>query len=432
MITGDIIQEKVQQFLKQFFKRLKMIRIKKAYFILFIITVFATILSSSAWAKNIAVEENVLNDNSDIYFFKGKDTVGIEFTFANGEITTSDDTTFYEFDVMAAASEAGTKIGTGIALINYNTAGFGSSIHLNGKVTVKKGTLTTTQGPPLYIIIVNDNQTYRLAITFEYISEPGWGNDLPDTATQLVHVKIEIADQTETAGLSFAEDLMSDQQYYDDNATKYNPVIAIDEDNTTLPVELSAFTALYNADHEDVIISWTTQSETDVQGFNIYRSESEDFSAMGGRINYTLIPSESGNSTTPVDYSYRDETADIYTTYYYWLETVDISQMSCYYGPTKYTPVIDDGPPETFDEYKLSACPNPAHNSTSINYQLKGSVDEQNAEIRIYNILGELVKTIEGTNGTAELDLSDLGSGIYFYQLQTDNYNEVKKMVVVK
>ena len=172
----------------------------------------------------------------NLFAFKSKDDVGITFTFANGEITTSDDTTFYEFDVMAAASEAGTKIGTGIALINYNTAGFGSSIHLNGKVTVKKGTLTTTQGPPLYIIIVNDNQTYRLAITFEYISEPGWGNDLPDTATQLVHVKIEIADQTETAGLSFAEDLMSDQQYYDDNATKYNPVIATDIDNSSLPV----------------------------------------------------------------------------------------------------------------------------------------------------------------------------------------------------
>ncbi len=205
-----------------------------SHIILLIITVFATILCSSAWAKNIAVEKNVLNDNSDIYFFCGKDTVGIEFTFANGEITTGEDTTFYEFDVMAAASEVGTKIGTGIALINYNTAGFGASIYTNGKVTVTKGTLTTTQGPPLYILIVNDNQTYRLAITFEYTSVSGWGNDLPDTATQLVHVKIEIADNTETAGLSFAESLMSEQQYYDDNATKYNPVIATDIDNTPL------------------------------------------------------------------------------------------------------------------------------------------------------------------------------------------------------
>jgi len=67
------------------------------------------------------------------------------------------------------------------------------------------------------------------------------GNSLPTTPTGLIHVKIVIEYPSETAGLSFENSLMINCQFYDDNATKYDPVIAIDTDNTSLPVTQQEF-----------------------------------------------------------------------------------------------------------------------------------------------------------------------------------------------
>ncbi len=358
--------------------------------------------------------------------------VGIEFTFANGEITTSEDTTFYEFDVMAAASEVGTKIGTGIALINYNTAGFGASIYTNGKVTVTKGTLTTTQGPPLYILIVNDNQTYRLAITFEYTSVSGWGNDLPDTATQLVHVKIEIADQTETAGLSFEESLMSDQQYYDDNTTKYNPVIATDIDNSTLPVELAAFTATYVTEYDYISICWLTASETDVIGFNIYRNTDDAFETAI-KINVALIPGH-GTTSELQEYNFIDDNpVELDMTYYYWLESVELGGEISVYSSISITPEDGSGGYiDAFTENTLVNYPNPFSTLTTIKYAIKGRLITEPVEIRIYNISGQLLQTIEANNGIALWDAGNLPTSIYFYQLKTLSYTEIKKMTLIR
>ena len=80
----------------------------------------------------------------------------------------------------------------------------------------------------------------------------------------------------------------------------------------------------------------------------------------------------------------------------------------------------------------LGNFPNPAKGSTVIKYHLKGSVMNQDATIKIYNIQGEFVKTVQGTNGAAQIDISDMATGIYFYKLENQNFNEVRKMILVK
>jgi hypothetical protein len=80
----------------------------------------------------------------------------------------------------------------------------------------------------------------------------------------------------------------------------------------------------------------------------------------------------------------------------------------------------------------LGNFPNPAKGSTVIKYHLKGSAMNQNATIKIYNIQGEFVKTVEGVSGTAQIDISDMATGIYFYKLENQGYDEVKKMILVK
>ncbi len=174
---------------------------------------------------------------------------GITFTFANSTVTTDGTAKYFEFDVMAQASETGTKIGDNQVYIDYNTAGFGSSIADNNKITVEKGTLLQNDGPPYYNIInTADNTPSRVAIAVEFIygDYPEYGNDVPTDPTQLLHIKIEIADTTQTSGLTFYQPLMDGQEYYSDNTTKYNPVVADDTLDVSLKLKPSAIENLNN------------------------------------------------------------------------------------------------------------------------------------------------------------------------------------------
>jgi len=177
-----------------------------------------------------------------LFAVEPKDDVGIVFTFANGEVTTCGDTSFYEFDVMAEADAPGTYFGSGMVYINYNTDGFGEYISTSNNIILTKGALIQgelTPGLPLYNIVNTvDNTSYRVAITtdYNYSSSPLLANPLPITPTQYLHIKITVSDSSQNAGLSFEQNLMEGQQYQSDDTTAYSPVIAIDTDNSSLPV----------------------------------------------------------------------------------------------------------------------------------------------------------------------------------------------------
>jgi len=88
----------------------------------------------------------------------------------------------------------------------------------------------------------------------------------------------------------------------------------------TLPVELSAFTATYMENY--TLIKWSTASETDVLGFNIYRSTENEY-VTAEKINIDYI-SGHGTTTEPHDYEFQDIDQLVYeTTYYYWLESIN-------------------------------------------------------------------------------------------------------------
>lgn len=80
----------------------------------------------------------------------------------------------------------------------------------------------------------------------------------------------------------------------------------------------------------------------------------------------------------------------------------------------------------------LQNIPNPATSQTTIYYNLN---DLKNAELKIYNVLGKLIKTEalshKSTNTT--IDLNSFDNGTYFYQLSAEGYrSSTKKMVVLK
>lgn len=97
-----------------------------------------------------------------------------------------------------------------------------------------------------------------------------------------------------------------------------------------LAVTLASFEATAQADH--VLVTWETVSELDNRGFNVYRGTSPD--GPDRQLNEWLIPSQSIGSPTGFVYTWEDR-ADLVgdTTYYYWLEDLDVNGATTMHGP---------------------------------------------------------------------------------------------------
>jgi hypothetical protein len=78
--------------------------------------------------------------------------------------------------------------------------------------------------------------------------------------------------------------------------------------------------------------------------------------------------------------------------------------------------------------------PNPFNPKTIINYELRITND---VKLNIYNLLGQKITTLVSQKQQAgkylvEWDASELASGIYYYELKTSDFRDVKKMVYIK
>ncbi|MDR3611878.1 MAG: T9SS type A sorting domain-containing protein [Ignavibacteriaceae bacterium] len=90
---------------------------------------------------------------------------------------------------------------------------------------------------------------------------------------------------------------------------------------------------------------------------------------------------------------------------------------------------------EVPDKYLLSQnYPNPWNPSTTINYSL---AKEGNVKLTVYNAIGSKVATIVNEYKPAgaysvKFNGSNLASGIYLYRLESGNYSEAKKFILMK
>ena len=217
------------------------------------------------------------------------------------------------------------------------------------------------------------------------------------------------------------------------------PIVLGDQD-PTLPVELSSFTAVLTSDMY-VLIKWIAESETNHSGYNILRAEKKDL-ATAQRINAQIV--DKGVETgTQISYSYTDFEAYTNMVYYYWLESVSLDGISSYYGPLTVTigdPTQEPRPPEVSMVTKLlNAYPNPFNPNTNIRYSIK---DPGKVRIDIYNLKGQLIQTLTAEHNTpgfyqiawngCDANGKPVASGIYMYRMTSGNYSSVKKMVLAK
>ncbi|NOY58070.1 MAG: T9SS type A sorting domain-containing protein [Calditrichaeota bacterium] len=207
-------------------------------------------------------------------------------------------------------------------------------------------------------------------------------------------------------------------------------------------ITLSSFTA--EIVQAGILINWTTETEPNNAGFNIFRSQNENGEYV--KINESMIPAQ-GNATSGVSYSYTDSPENT-GTYYYKLQAISLTGDSSFHGPVSVTVTsIDIKKYAVPENYSLSQnYPNPFNPETTIEFGLPapGFV-----ELSIYDINGKLVQTLiseEKRAGNYQVKWDARGengvrvsSGIYFYIMKISDsakggtgFSQTNKMILMK
>lgn len=136
-----------------------------------------------------------------------------------------------------------------------------------------------------------------------------------------------------------------------DNATQLAGPFQI---NTTLPVEMSSFTAVETVTH-NIQLDWVTQSETGLEGFHVLRNTTDDLDGASV-VSTSMIAAT--NTSQEQHYRYIDDISEG-GTYYYWLQVVEVNGSSSFYGYVACT-VQDVNPPVIPTVYDAYVYPNPS------------------------------------------------------------------------
>jgi len=197
-----------------------------------------------------------------------------------------------------------------------------------------------------------------------------------------------------------------------------------------LPVELTSFTASTNGRGMELI--WKTATEANNYGFEIEKKAVSSWPlANSQQLNandWSKIGFVEGNGTTnsPKSYNFVDVSAQGKVAYR--LKQIDRDGKFTYSNQVEAMASV-------ISNYALAQNhPNPFNPSTVISYQLpmNGYVT-----LKVYDMIGKEIATLvngmqEAGEHTTSFNASHLPSGLYFYSLQSKNFNATKKMLLVK
>ena len=337
--------------------------------------------------------------------------------------------------------------------INYSPSGmstidgiyYGSVSPVDDKVLVHYYSISNPTSTTHLGSVVTDITNFTVhtvpdtACTFEFVLQTYSGNTAysfqiecglrgTDTGSNTIHGVLKTS-YIKVGNTSSAGSIMTWLDYLNNNG---NP----------LPVSLSSFTASFVDDTPTLF--WTTQSETNNNGWNVYRSISQN-NGQAMLLNVDLVPGY-GTTPEPTNYQFDDNHGVLEnTTYWYWVESVDYSGETELFGPISLLIPLgggNSGAPATQDDYGLHQnFPNPFNPSTEIKFALDES---SHASLTIFNTKGEKVKTIFENKSFPEDEVQsvvwdgkdesgrNVASGIYLYQLRTKHDVYMKKMVLTK
>jgi Secretion system C-terminal sorting domain len=291
--------------------------------------------------------------------------------------------------------------------------------------------------------------TYWTVVSNAGLPSPGVGNAITyDEVNQDVYIAVNSSvyvryygDTFWTLYYEYPEGTSIEFIYYDDLlvGTDYG-LFGHEAEEAPLPVTLSSFTSSF--ENSSAIIEWTTQSETHNSGWNIYRSNSENF-GQSFSLNDELIDGF-GTSTEQHHYSYEDTNEfENGATYNYWLESIEYSGNTELFGPISMQVDIEPDNPDAPSIVVIGLhqnYPNPFNPETEIKFAVEHS---GNVEVSIFNIKGQKVITLFDDYAKANEYISvkwngkdeqqnAVSSGVYMYKLKADNKEHLRKMILMK
>ena len=185
----------------------------------------------------------------------------------------------------------------------------------------------------------------------------------------------------------------------------------------TLPVSLINLKAT-PINNEYIRVSWTTLTEINNKGFEVYRS-------IDG-IHFEKIAYIDGhdNTSTQNDYYFNDLAVNKNQVYYYKIKQIDIDNKEVYTNVV--AAIINE-----LDGIKISEFyPNPSNQLSYINVLVTNNT---NINIDLYDALGQKVssmstKLLKGNN-TVPFNTSHLSSGVYMANILLDNKSYFKYLL---
>jgi choice-of-anchor B domain-containing protein len=188
--------------------------------------------------------------------------------------------------------------------------------------------------------------------------------------------------------------------------------------NLPVPVELTSFTAAKSKGN--VILNWSTATETNNLGFEIQRKSEGDYRTIG-------FVDGHGTTTEIQNYSFADRNPGT-GLYHYRLKQIDFD------GTTEFSAEIEV---EFFKPSKFELkqnYPNPFNPSTKISFLIP---EAGLVTLKIYNIIGVEVAELldefkEAGNYAINFSADNLTSGIYIAKLSTGNNIQTIKMSLLK
>ena len=185
-----------------------------------------------------------------------------------------------------------------------------------------------------------------------------------------------------------------------------------------VPVELQSFTAI--AKITEVILKWKTATEVNNYGFNIERNLKENWETIG-------FVEGNGNSNSPKSYSFIDKNPVGGSKFKYRLKQIDTD------GQFEYSNVVEvEIIPQKYELYQNY--PNPFNPVTNIKFSLPRPTQ---LKIILFNSLGEKVATL--VDGMYEMgyhkiifNSNNLSSGTYLYRIESSEFVQVKKLMIIK
>lgn len=213
-----------------------------------------------------------------------------------------------------------------------------------------------------------------------------------------------------------------------------------------LPALLSSFSA--TCIQGQPRLSWVTQSEEGVAGWHVYRGDASNAWDTGATLHLTgdtgMIPG-AGYTMQPTFYEFDDSYAVVIgCSYWYWLESLDLSGATELFGPVAVVVSEPGNDPQTpqasmFD--RMSVYPNPFNPSTQISLWLSTSTV---GTMTVYNSRGQKVRTLtQGLAIPAETNISiqwdgrdddgkSVAGGVYYCRFSSEHYRQTLKMLLLK